>query len=94
MLSATSTPWAPWYVAPGDHKWFSHLATAAVVVRKLKAINPDCPAADSAAAGQMAEVKAELMAELTGRPAPRGPGAAAGPGPARRGRRPVPRSGA
>ena len=30
-----------------------HLATAAVVVRKLRAINPDCPAADSAAAGQM-----------------------------------------
>jgi len=29
-----------------------HLATAAVVVRKLRAINPDCPAADSAAAGR------------------------------------------
>ena len=54
---------------PGDHKWFSHLAAAAVVVRKLRAINTDCPAADSAAAGQMAEVRAELMAELTGRPA-------------------------
>jgi polyphosphate kinase 2 (PPK2 family) len=69
MLSATSTPWAPWYVVPGDHKWFSHLATAAVVVQKLRAVNPDYPAADSAAAGQMAEVRAELMAELTGRPA-------------------------
>jgi hypothetical protein len=56
-------------VVPGDHKWFSRLATAAVVVRKLRAINTDCPAADSAAAGQMAEVRAEPMAELTGRQA-------------------------
>ena len=25
MLSQTSTRWAPWYVVPADHKWFSRL---------------------------------------------------------------------
>jgi len=71
MLSATSTRCAPWYVVPADHKWFAHLATAAIVVRELMAINPEYPAADPEAAGQMAQARAELVADLgsSGRPA-------------------------
>jgi len=64
MLSATSTECAPWYVVPADRKWFTRLATAAIVVEKLRAINPEYPAADPAGAEQMAQVRAELMAEL------------------------------
>src|SRR6202007_2657633 len=48
-VSQTSTKWAPWYVAPADHKWFSRLATAAILVRALSAIDPKYPAADPAA---------------------------------------------
>ncbi|MFY9933045.1 MAG: PPK2 family polyphosphate kinase [Streptosporangiaceae bacterium] len=64
MLSQTSTQWAPWYVVPADHKWFSHLATAAVLVTAILAINPRYPAADPAEKEQMAQVRAELVAEL------------------------------
>jgi PPK2 family polyphosphate:nucleotide phosphotransferase len=64
MLSQTSTKWAPWYVVPADHKWFSRLATAAVLVTALDAINPRYPAPDPADAEQMAQVRAELVAEL------------------------------
>ena len=64
MLSQTSTKWAPWYVVPADHKWFSRLATAAVLVTALDAINPRYPAPDPADAEQMAQVRAELEAEL------------------------------
>jgi len=64
MLSHTSTKWAPWYVVPADHKWFSRLATAAVLVTALDAINPRYPAPDPADAEQMAQVRAELEAEL------------------------------
>jgi PPK2 family polyphosphate:nucleotide phosphotransferase len=64
MLSATSTPWASWYVVPADHKWFTRLATAAIVVHRLRAINPEYPAADPAAAGRMEQARAELVAEL------------------------------
>ena len=64
MLSQTSTPWAPWYVVPADHKWFSHLATAAALAVKLSAINPRYPAAPAADREQMARVRAELAAEL------------------------------
>ena len=64
MLSQTSTKWAPWYVVPADHKWFSRLATAAVLVTALDAIDPRYPAPDPADADQMAQVREELVAEL------------------------------
>ncbi len=43
MLSATSTPWAPWYVIPADHKWFARLCAAAVLVHTLIDIDPQYP---------------------------------------------------
>jgi hypothetical protein len=55
---------APWYVVPADRKWFSRLATAAVLVTALDAINPSYPAPDPADAEQMAQVREELAAEL------------------------------
>src|SRR6478735_3551252 len=64
MLSYTSTQWAPWYVVPADHRWFSHLATAGVLVTALSAINPRYPAADPAERDHMAQVRAKLVAEL------------------------------
>lgn len=66
MLSHTSTKWAPWYVVPADHKWFARLATAAVVVQALTVLNPRYPAADPAAADEMAKARTELVAELDG----------------------------
>jgi hypothetical protein len=59
----TSTRWAPWYVVPADHKWFSRLATAAVLVTALRAINPGYPPADPAEREEMIKVRAELAAE-------------------------------
>jgi hypothetical protein len=63
MLSQTSTEWAPWHVVPADHKWFSRLATAAVLVRALHVIDPKYPAADPAARGHMMQARAELVTE-------------------------------
>lgn len=68
MLSATSTRWAPWYVVPADRKWFARLATAAILVSKLRAINPAYPAADPAAGGLMVQARDELLADLGEQP--------------------------
>jgi PPK2 family polyphosphate:nucleotide phosphotransferase len=35
-LEATSTKWAPWYVIPGDHKWFARVAIADILIHTLK----------------------------------------------------------
>ena len=49
---------------PADHKWFSRLATAAILVRAVRAIKPKRPAADPAVREQMIQARAELVAEL------------------------------
>jgi hypothetical protein len=49
---------------PADHKWFSRLATAAILVRALHAIDPKYPTADPAVRDQMMQARAELAAEL------------------------------
>ncbi len=63
MLSNTSTPWAPWYVVPADHKWFARLATTAVLVRALAEIDPQYPRPAAETVEQMREARAELAAE-------------------------------
>jgi len=39
VFNHTSTKWAPWYVIPADHKWFTHVAVADIIVSKLKSLN-------------------------------------------------------
>jgi polyphosphate kinase 2 (PPK2 family) len=38
MLGATSTDFAPWYVIPSDHKWFTRVAVADILVAALKSL--------------------------------------------------------
>jgi len=39
MFSHTSTPWAPWYIIPADHKWFTRLAVVSVINSTLEGLN-------------------------------------------------------
>jgi PPK2 family polyphosphate:nucleotide phosphotransferase len=43
MLGQCSTPLAPWYVVPGDHKWLRDLAVAQIMVETLRALSPRFP---------------------------------------------------
>jgi len=63
MLTHTSTEWAPWYVIPADHKWFSHLSTSAVLVQTLRMIDPHYPEVDSLSRVLMAQAMTRLQDE-------------------------------
>ena len=43
VFNHTSTGWAPWYVIPADHKWFTHVAVADIINSKLKSLNLKYP---------------------------------------------------
>jgi len=47
MLSNTSTDYAPWYIIPADHKWFTHVAVADIIIRKLASLKLDFPKLDA-----------------------------------------------
>ncbi len=42
-LAACSTPWAPWYVIPSDHKWYRNLAVSQVIVETMEEMNLKFP---------------------------------------------------
>jgi polyphosphate kinase 2 (PPK2 family) len=42
-LSRCSTPWAPWYVIPADHKWYRNLAVSQVIVEALEKLDMRFP---------------------------------------------------
>ncbi|MGW7446559.1 polyphosphate kinase 2 family protein [Kitasatospora sp. NPDC054795] len=67
MLSATSTPWAPWYVVPADRKWFARICAAAVLAHTLIGIDPQFPTIDEGTRKDLRAAKRLLEAE-----APRG----------------------
>jgi PPK2 family polyphosphate:nucleotide phosphotransferase len=39
MIRNTSTPEAPWYVVPADHKWFTHAVVAGAIVHALEGLH-------------------------------------------------------
>jgi len=49
-LSRCSTPWAPWYIIPADHKWYRNLVISQIVVETLEKLDmrfpPPLPDAD------------------------------------------------
>ncbi|MFC9324933.1 polyphosphate kinase 2 family protein [Kitasatospora sp. NPDC057015] len=57
MLSATSTPWAPWYVVPADRKWFARICAAAVLVHTLMEIDPRYPVVGKSARKELRTAK-------------------------------------
>jgi PPK2 family polyphosphate:nucleotide phosphotransferase len=63
MLSATSTPWAPWYVIPADRKWFARLCVSAVLAHTLIEIDPKYPKVSAEAQKQLQVAKGKLEAQ-------------------------------
>jgi PPK2 family polyphosphate:nucleotide phosphotransferase len=48
MIRHTATPHAPWYVVPGDHKWFTRLVVASTIIETLKSLDLAFPKVDAA----------------------------------------------
>jgi PPK2 family polyphosphate:nucleotide phosphotransferase len=60
MIRNTGTKHAPWYVVPADHKWFTRLVVAAVVVDALESLNLKYPEVDAAKRKELAAVRKQL----------------------------------
>jgi PPK2 family polyphosphate:nucleotide phosphotransferase len=62
-LSATSTPWAPWYVIPADHKWLTQALVARILVDTIQALELCWPEVTEAEHEANAEARRRLEAE-------------------------------
>jgi PPK2 family polyphosphate:nucleotide phosphotransferase len=60
MIQHTSTPDAPWYVVPADHKWFTRLVVAEAIVDRMKTLDLRFPTIDAAQKKVLAAAGAAL----------------------------------
>jgi len=63
MFNHTSTAWAPWYVIPADHKWFTRLVVASIIYTQLKELNLSYPKVNEAKHQELLQAKAMLESQ-------------------------------
>jgi PPK2 family polyphosphate:nucleotide phosphotransferase len=61
MIRHTSTESAPWFVVPADHKWFTRLVVASVVVQTLDSLKLKFPKVDAARRRELSAARAALL---------------------------------
>jgi PPK2 family polyphosphate:nucleotide phosphotransferase len=60
MIRHTATDQSPWYVVPADHKWFTRLVVAEVIVDALESLDLSYPEVDQAKRKELAAVRRAL----------------------------------
>jgi PPK2 family polyphosphate:nucleotide phosphotransferase len=63
MIRHTSTPEAPWFVVPADHKWFARLVVAAAMVEALEGLGLAYPKVGPDELAEMEQIRKALEAE-------------------------------
>ena len=63
IVRHTSTPVAPWYVVPADHKWFARVVIGSVLVSTLEQLNLAFPRADKASLEEFNAIRKALERE-------------------------------
>lgn len=63
MLRNTSTPWAPWYSIPADHKWFTRVAVADILLKTLKSLDLSYPVVSKERKAELQKIRHQLEKE-------------------------------
>ncbi len=63
MIRNTSTKYAPWYVVPADHKWFTRLVVAEAVIEALENLDLSFPKVDAEKKKELKDARAALEHE-------------------------------
>jgi polyphosphate kinase 2 (PPK2 family) len=62
-ITATSTPWAPWYVVPADHKYAARALVGGVLVHVIYQLDLHLPEGDAAGQVALDQARQALLAE-------------------------------
>jgi len=63
MFNNTSTPWAPWYIIPADHKWFTRLAVVSIINATLDGLSLAYPEVNPEQKAALLKAKEEMQQE-------------------------------
>jgi PPK2 family polyphosphate:nucleotide phosphotransferase len=63
MIRHTATPHAPWFVVPADHKWFTRMVVASVIIESLESLHLTFPRVDEAKRKELDAARELLLNE-------------------------------
>ncbi|MDO9564793.1 MAG: polyphosphate kinase 2 family protein, partial [Bradyrhizobium sp.] len=63
IVRHTSTPQAPWYVVPADHKWFARVVIGSAIITALEKLDLHFPKVDKADRSEFKLVREALLRE-------------------------------
>jgi PPK2 family polyphosphate:nucleotide phosphotransferase len=63
-ITATSTPWAPWFVIPADHKWLTQALVARILVDTITGLDMHWPEVSPKEHEANVEARKQLDAEV------------------------------
>ena len=61
IFNHTSTEWAPWYIIPADHKWFTRLVVSDIICQRLISLKLSYPKVSEAHKKQLLQAKKSLI---------------------------------
>ena len=66
VIRHTSSPSAPWYVVPADHKWFARVVIGSAIVTALEKLDLKFPQVDTADLSEFKQIRKALEDEGKG----------------------------
>jgi PPK2 family polyphosphate:nucleotide phosphotransferase len=63
VFHRTSTDWAPWFIIPADHKWFTRLCVSEIIVATLRSLGLKYPTIGDQELVELQKAKEELLDE-------------------------------
>lgn len=63
-ISATSKPYAPWFIIPADDKWYARLAIAAIISKKFEELKLTYPEVTAEQRAELQKAREILTAEI------------------------------
>jgi PPK2 family polyphosphate:nucleotide phosphotransferase len=63
MICHTATPYAPWFVVPADHKWFTRMVVSSVIIDALESLHLAFPRVDEAKRKELDAARELLLNE-------------------------------
>jgi PPK2 family polyphosphate:nucleotide phosphotransferase len=61
-ICSTSTPHAPWFVVPANHKWFTHAVIAAAIIEALESLHLAFPTVSKEQAAKLRALRERMTA--------------------------------
>jgi PPK2 family polyphosphate:nucleotide phosphotransferase len=65
VLTSTSTPWAPWYIVPADHKPAMRALVGGIVVSVIDELEISFPEIDEKKEDELRSARSQLLSEAT-----------------------------